>query len=39
MFEKRVILTQKDKLRILIDYEGLDKFLSENDESNKSMLK
>ena len=39
MFEKRVILTQKDKLRILIDSEGLDKFLSENDKSNKSMLK
>lgn len=39
MFEKRVILTQKDKLRILIDSECLDKFLSENDKSNKSMLK
>jgi hypothetical protein len=39
MFEKRVILTQKDKLGILIDSESLDKFLSANSESAEKLLK
>ena len=39
MFEKRVILTQKGKLRILIDSESLDEFLSAESESAKKLLK
>ena len=39
MFEKRVILTQKGKLRILVDSESLDKFLSAKSESAEKLLK
>ena len=39
MFVKRVILTQKGKLRILIDSESLDEFLSAESESAKKLLK
>ena len=39
MFEKKIMLTQKDKLRILIDSESLDGFLSANSESAEKLLK
>lgn len=39
MFEKRVILTQKDKLKILIDSESLNKLLSENNDAARKLLK
>lgn len=39
MFEKRVILTQEGKLRILIDSESLDESLSAKTESAEKLLK
>lgn len=39
MLEKRVILTKKDKLKILIDSESLSTLLSENNKATRKLLK